>query len=113
MQPPDLVVRVDHRQAVIVLEPVGEIDAYTAPVLREHMLETMSGDATNVIVDLTETGFIDSTGLAVLITGLKAMKARGGTLELVCSDANILKVLKLTGLDKVFVVHETPPLDQP
>lgn len=107
MQTPELSVHTEHQDERIVLKPVGEIDAYTAPLLREGVLQATSDGATAVVVDLRETGFIDSTGLGVLITGLKSMKSRGGSFEIVCSDPSILKILDLTGLSKVFEIHES------
>lgn len=107
--PMDLVVEVECLDGATVVKPVGEVDVYTAPLLRDRILEATSGGATRVIADLRQTGFIDSTGMGILITGLKRMKAQRGSFEIVCSDPAILKVLRLMGLTKAMMVHDTCP----
>jgi anti-sigma B factor antagonist len=61
----------------------------------------------NVIVDFSDTTFIDSTTLGVLVGGVKRLRPNGGQLSLVCSDRNITKIFEITGLDKVFPIYET------
>jgi anti-sigma B factor antagonist len=60
---------------------------------------------TRLIVNLTEVGFMDSSGLGVLVGGLKRLTERGGKLVLACPEGSPLKVLTITGLDKVFPIH--------
>jgi len=63
--------------------------------------------AKHVVVDLTETTFIDSTTLGVLVGGVKRLRPEGGKVSLVCSDRNITKIFEITGLNKVFPIYET------
>jgi anti-sigma B factor antagonist len=58
-----------------------------------------------IIVNLEEVGFLDSSGLGALVGGLKRVNERGGRLVLVCPEGSPLKVLTITGLDKVFAIH--------
>ena len=58
-----------------------------------------------VVVDFTETTFIDSTTLGVLVGGVKRLRPNGGQLSLVCSDRNIAKIFEITGLNKVFDIY--------
>jgi anti-sigma B factor antagonist len=51
--------------------------------------------------------FLDSTGLGVLVGGLKKVRAHDGSLQLVCSQERLLKIFRITGLAKVFVIHES------
>lgn len=60
-----------------------------------------------LVVDLDGVDFMDSTGLAVLVGGLKRVKEHKGSLALSCTNDSILRVLSLTGLNKVFPVHES------
>lgn len=83
----------------------GEIDVYTAPKLREKLIELVSEGSYNVIVNLEGVDFLDSTGLGVLVGALKRVKAHDGTLALVCTQDKILKIFKITGLTKVFPIH--------
>jgi anti-sigma B factor antagonist len=60
-----------------------------------------------VVVDFTDTTFIDSTTLGVLVGGVKRLRANDGQLALVCSDRNITKIFEITGLDRVFAIYPT------
>lgn len=88
-----------------VLEVGGEIDVYTAPVLREKLVALVEGGAKMIIVDLSHVEFLDSTGLGVLVGGLKRVRAHDGSLRLVCTQERILKIFRITGLTKVFPIH--------
>ena len=85
----------------------GEVDLYTAPEFKQQLLELVGQGAKDVVVDFTETTFIDSTTLGVLVGGVKRLRPNGGQLSLVCSDRNITKIFEITGLDKVFPIYET------
>ena len=82
----------DAGTAVIAL--TGEVDLYTAPELKSQMLELIANGADGVVVDFTNTTFIDSTTLGVLVSGVKRLREKGGTLSIVCSDRNITKIFE-------------------
>ena len=90
-----------------VISLAGEVDLYTAPEFKQQLLEVIARGATQVIVDFTSTTFIDSTTLGVLVGGVKRLRPADGRLSLVCSDANIVKIFEITGLDRVFAVYGT------
>ncbi len=90
-----------------VVDVKGEIDVYTAPKLREKLIELVSEGSHNVVVNLEGVDFLDSTGLGVLVGALKRVKAHEGTLALVCTQDKILKIFKITGLTKVFPIHDS------
>ncbi|TIC85155.1 STAS domain-containing protein [Nocardioides sp. GY 10113] len=85
----------------------GEIDVYTAPKLRDTISELVAGGNYRLVVDMEGVEFLDSTGLGVLVGGLKKVRAHDGALELVCTQDRLLKIFKITGLAKVFVIHGT------
>ena len=85
----------------------GEIDVYTAPKLRDKITELVAGGAYDLVVDMQEVEFLDSTGLGVLVGGLKKVRAHNGSLQLVCNQDRLLKIFRITGLAKVFVIHES------
>ena len=85
----------------------GEIDVYTAPKLRDKLSELVATGAYDIVVDMHEVEFLDSTGLGVLVGGLKKVRAHDGSLRLVCNQDRLLKIFRITGLAKVFVIHET------
>ncbi|HLU44427.1 MAG TPA: STAS domain-containing protein [Natronosporangium sp.] len=90
-----------------VVEVRGEVDVYTAPELRERLLEIIDGGATRVVVDLRPVDFMDSTGLGVLVGALKRLRMAEGDLSLVCDSEKLLKIFRITGLDRVFALHES------
>src|SRR3712207_4785175 len=85
----------------------GEVDLYTAPEFKQQLLEVISNGGKNVIVDFSNTTFIDSTTLGVLVGGVKRLRSNEGQLSLVCSDRNITKIFEITGLDRVFTIYGT------
>lgn len=88
-----------------VLEVGGEIDVYTAPKLRERITELVDQGNLDIIIDLEKVEFMDSTGLGVLVGGLKKIRTKGGSLSLVCTQERLLKIFRITGLGKVFAIH--------
>ncbi len=85
----------------------GEIDVYTAPKLRDKITELVAGGVYDIVIDMEEVEFLDSTGLGVLVGGLKKVRAHDGSLQLVCNQDRLLKIFRITGLAKVFVIHES------
>lgn len=90
-----------------VLDVAGEVDVYTAPKLREKLVELVSDGHYDLVVDMTRVEFLDSTGLGVLVGGLKRVRSHNGSLELVCNQERILKIFRITGLTKVFPIHDS------
>jgi anti-sigma B factor antagonist len=88
-----------------VLAVGGEIDVYTAPQLRERLIELVEGGNQHIVVDMEQVEFLDSTGLGVLVGGLKRVRAHDGSLRLVCAQERILKIFRITGLEKVFGIY--------
>jgi anti-sigma B factor antagonist len=83
----------------------GEIDVYTAPKLRDMITELVADGSYHLVIDMAGVEFLDSTGLGVLVGGLKKVRAHDGSLELVCNQDRLLKIFRITGLAKVFVIH--------
>jgi anti-sigma B factor antagonist len=82
----------------------GELDMSTAAQLREELTRVTSDGARHVTVDLSSLVFIDSTGLSVLITGLKRLRQDGGDMALRSPTPATRKVLEITGLTEVFSI---------
>lgn len=83
----------------------GEVDLYTSTQLRAAIERSLDRGARHVLVDLRDVGFMDSSGLGVLVGCLKRSRERGGDFALVCTDGPVMKVLAITGLDRVFPIH--------
>ena len=97
--------RRDGDHAVIAVG--GEIDVYTAPQLRDAITDLVSEGIFHVVVDMGGVEFLDSTGLGVLVGGLKRVRAHGGSMRLVCTSERLLKIFRITGLAKVFPIHDS------
>jgi anti-sigma B factor antagonist len=87
-----------------VIAVTGEIDLFTAPEFKQRMSELIDAGSSRLVVDLTETTFIDSSSLGVLIGAHRRLKLRGGSLLVVCDGEAIAKTFKITGLDGVFTL---------
>ena len=74
---------------------------------RERLIELVSQGKHQIVVDLEGVDFLDSTGLGVLVGGLKRLRSHDGDLALVCTQHRILKVFEITGLTKVFSIHDS------
>src|SRR5438105_8635189 len=90
-----------------VIDVQGEIDMYTAPRLRELLIDLVSKTSYQLVVNLDKVGFLDSTGLGVLVGGLRRVRAHDGSLDLVCTREPILKIFRVTGLTEVFGIYQT------
>ena len=86
------------------LRLLGELDMSTAALLRDELTRVTSDGARHVTVDMSDLVFIDSTGLSVLITGLKRLRHVGGDLVLRSPNPGTRKVLEITGLTEVFAI---------
>lgn len=90
-----------------VVDVKGEVDLFTAPKLREHIVGLVEDDERSIIVNLADVEFMDSTGLGVLVGALKRLKEKDGHLALVCPQGSVLRVLTVTGLNKVFAIYNS------
>src|SRR6478752_3056636 len=88
-----------------VLQPQGEIDFATGPQLKDAITEALVAGDVHLVVDLLKVDFIESTGLGALIGGRRRAHALKGSLSLVCTEEQMLKIFRITGLDKVFTIH--------
>ncbi len=90
-----------------VISVTGEIDVYTAPKLREALIGLVNAGSYHLVVDVEGVDFLDSTGLGVLVGGLKRVRSHDGSLQIVCTHERLLKIFRITGLTKVFAIHDT------
>ena len=104
VNPGELLVSVSGGEQAYEVRLLGELDMSTAPQLRDELLRLTSDGARQVTVDLSQLEFMDSTGLSVLITGLKRLRERGGDMALRSPTPNTRRVLEITGLTEVFAI---------
>lgn len=87
-----------------VVQVRGELDLLAAPKLSRRLLDATSEPGGDVVLDLSETTFVDSTTLGVLVGTARRLARHGARLVVVTTHPNIIRVIELTGLHRVFTV---------
>jgi anti-sigma B factor antagonist len=87
-----------------LLKISGSFDIYTAVEVRDWLEKSTSEAPANIVVDLSEVNFIDSTALATLVQGMKRAREKNGDIRLSGLQQPVRMVLELTRLDKVFEI---------
>ncbi len=90
-----------------VIHVKGEIHVTTAQEFAQRLDEAISQDTPAIVLDMTGVEFIDSTGLSVLLTGLRSITLRGGRLALAISNPTVLRLFEITRLDSTFDIEPT------
>ncbi|MFG2325015.1 STAS domain-containing protein [Streptomyces sp. NBC_01723] len=90
-----------------VVEIRGEVDVYTVPTIKQHMIERLADGLRRFVIDLRGVAFIDSMGLGVLVGTLKRVQAVRGELKLVITDAHTKQLFALTGLRHAFPIYDS------
>ncbi len=101
----DLSLETRHENGHTIIEVGGEVDVYTAPKLRDRISELVADGNYNILIDMENVEFLDSTGLGVLVGGLKKLRAHDGSMQLICTQERLLKIFRITQLAKVFAIH--------
>jgi anti-sigma B factor antagonist len=101
-----LVLRIDtaviDNEIVITVE--GDVDLYSSPELRDAVLRAVPVSTDGVGVNLGDVSYMDSSGVATLVEGLRSANEHGKTFVLLTPSPAVMKVLELARLDKVFEV---------
>lgn len=103
-------VRRGQQTGAVIVVVGGEIDVYTAGKLREALVSSAVCDCPNVILDMSDVDFTDSTGLGVLVGAHKRAHRLGGGVKLAGIGEHLQRILDVTGLSKVFTIYETVEL---
>jgi anti-sigma B factor antagonist len=91
-----------HDGGVHVVNVSGEIHVSTAPRFRDELNAVIDRGGTSLVLDLSAVEFIDSTGLSVLLNGLRLVRQRKGQMALVCRNRTVLRLFQITSLDATF-----------
>jgi anti-sigma B factor antagonist len=94
-------------ERVAVLRIAGEVDLYNTPQLKQEILGLIESGVRHLVVDLSETQLLDSTGLGALIGGLKRLRERDGDLCLLNPRPRIRRDLEKTRLVNVFEICDS------
>lgn len=93
---------------IAVLELAGRFDAYEAPSVAEWLREAASSPPARLVVDLSGVNFVDSSGLATLVQGMKRCRQQNGDLHLCSLQQPVRIIFELTRLDKAFAIFDKP-----
>lgn len=92
---------------VAVVGIAGEFDLAAAPEVKTELSELVDDGVRELVVDMTETTFLDSTALGAIVSAVKRLQSAGGELSLVCTDRSIVRIFEITGLDRVIPLHRS------
>ncbi len=96
-------------EGVDIVSVSGEIHVSTAPRFGQQLNAVIGSGTTTLVLDLSAVEFIDSTGLSVLLTGLRLVNQRNGRMALVCANPTVLRLFQVTGLDATFDIFADRP----
>jgi anti-sigma B factor antagonist len=99
----------DHttREEVCVIGVGGYVDFHVAPQLKKRLSRRIEDGDRQIVVDLSEAGFIDSTAIGVLVGACKRLSEMGGVLSVVCANDNVRGIFEIVGLENVIPLHHT------
>ena len=100
--------RVDERGEVVIAQLEGELDVSMAPRIGDQIAEAVPASAHALVVDLSELGFIDSSGIAMLFSLARRLASRRQQLSVVAPEGQpVVRVLELVEFERAAPVHES------
>jgi anti-anti-sigma factor len=102
---PDLVLSFAQEGDRAVLSARGELDAYSAPALEDHVARLLADEARSIVLDLSETAFLDSSGLRAILTAQRRLSNADGQLTLRAPSEPVSRLLEITGLTDHFTIE--------
>lgn len=92
---------------VRVFHVSGDVDFGVAPELKNRIISRIDAGDRQVVVDLSESGFVDSTAIGVLVGALKRLHDDGGSLAVVCDNEDVRGIFAVVGLENVMPLHRS------
>ena len=96
---------VKEKESVLAVKVNGEIDAYTAPQLREKLFPLSEKEGVKMVVDLSEVNYMDSTGLGVFVGVFKNVRAHDGEFKIVGLSERLQRLFEITGLADIIDIN--------
>ena len=96
---------IEHLDQITIFSLSGTLDTHTALDVREELLDLIDNGHYRILVDMAGVTFVDSTGLATLVSGMKRCRHRGGDLGLVQLQQRVRIIFELTRLDAAFEIY--------
>lgn len=109
----ELNLQVEHleKNSIQCFKVVGEIDAYTAPVLKERLAAVEKVEGLRAELDLSEVDYMDSTGLGVCVGFYKAVSSSGGHVKITGLNRRLSRLFEITGLNEIIDIETTESED--
>ena len=102
----ELEYKLDERQNLPVIKLRGRFDAEAAAFVKAQIANLVNEQQPNLIIDLSQVSFVDSLGLAALVSGLKLCRKNRGALKLVGLQSNVRMLFEITRLDQAFELYD-------
>ncbi|MGH7674047.1 MAG: STAS domain-containing protein [Gemmatimonadales bacterium] len=99
---------VKNERGVVTLGVDGQLIVGNRHELKQKVLDALEGGARRFVIDFTQTGYIDSSGLGVLVSLSKKIREQGGELRLAGLNEDLQTLFELTKLDTLFTITRTP-----
>ncbi|MBT2685646.1 anti-sigma factor antagonist [Bacillus sp. ISL-37] len=96
---------VKETESKLAVKVIGEIDAYTAPQLREKLFPLSEKEGVKMVVDLSEVNYMDSTGLGVFVGVFKNVRAHDGEFKIVGLSERLQRLFEITGLADIIDIN--------
>ena len=93
---------------VMVVQVDGQLIVGNRQELKQKVLDSLGGGTRRFVIDFTKTGYIDSSGLGVLVSLSKKVREQGGELRLAGLNEDLQTLFELTKLDTLFAIAKTP-----
>lgn len=103
----NLTIDVSNKENTAYVTLVGEVDAFTAPKLKETLLPLTKEEGQTIVVDFQDVNYMDSTGLGVFISALKSTKEHNTEMKLVQMQERVHRLFKITGLTEIMNIDST------
>lgn len=101
----NILIDVKETESVLAVKVNGEIDAYTAPQLREKLFPLSEKEGVKMVVDLSEVNYMDSTGLGVFVGVFKNVRAHNGEFKIVGLSDRLQRLFEITGLADIIDIN--------
>jgi anti-sigma B factor antagonist len=93
-----------HEPSWVPIPVAEELDLYSAPELRDTLLKAVNAGDVHIVLDLSETTFVDSSGFAVIVSAYKRVRAQGGQMRVAGAGTSVLSAMRISGLDRVLTL---------
>lgn len=101
----NIVIDVNEKELDVEIKVAGEIDAYTAPKLKERIYSFSEKDGVRMTIDLSDVNYMDSTGLGVFVGLFKNVRSHDGEFKLIGLSERLIRLFEITGLADIIDIN--------